>query len=99
MFTPVQLFVIVAGMLGAQYPANAMLQAILDVRAVNAIPGYAAKLYGSNAAGDIREFDIAGRTWSAVLPEHPMGVQAKAKPMAEQLAEQAAALAAVQAAK
>jgi hypothetical protein len=87
MFTPQQLFVIVAGMLAAQYPANALLQAILDVRALNAIPGYAAKLYGANTAGEIREFDIAGRAWSQPLAEHPMGAQAKAKSESEQRAE------------
>lgn len=87
MFTPQQLFVIVAGMLAAQYPANALLQSILDVRALNAIPGYGAKLYGANAAGEIREFDIGARTWSLPLAEHPLGAQQKAKSDAEQRAE------------
>jgi hypothetical protein len=84
---PNQLFIILAGMLVSEYPGNRLLQAILDARAMNAIPGYAGKLYGSLPSGEIREFDIAARTWSAPLAQHPLGPQAIAKTPAEQRAE------------
>jgi hypothetical protein len=84
---PSQLFVLLAGMLVAEYPGARLLQAILDVRALNAIPGYAAKLYGSLPSGEIREFDIAARTWSAPLAQHPIGAQAVAKTPLEQRAD------------
>lgn len=84
---PAQLFVLLAGALVAEYRGAQLLQAILDVRAVNAIPGYAAKLYGSLPTGEIREFDIQSRNWSAPLAQHPMGAQAAAKPFADQRAE------------
>lgn len=92
MFT--RYFILTLGVLGRDYEARQLIDALRDLRELVQVGGFDPKLYGVTPTGAIREFVPASRTWTAPLAQHPLGAQATAKPAADQIAEQLAARAA-----
>ena len=82
---PVRYFIITLGLLASEYTRRELLAALKDLRELIAVGGFAPKLYGVTAAGEIREFNPADRTWSAPLAVHPLGAQPQAAAEADQV--------------